>query len=194
MLFTPDVSFTAQMFSCAHKSRAAVALSKAYVHHSYYSQSGLFNCFKIVIRGLEEYDYDKARPFLILFQHILEAWQTGAPHLALLVPEWLEVFFKNVSEQLQFYQMMEVIIDWVNKVACRLPMVRTWMHANVKHWSFLSEWLSEHKEPPQYGDKRSQVMLNKPRSMASPSQYRFQMPKRIFSLNQYRKIILHSIK
>jgi len=72
VLFLPDVSFIWTLFAAAHKSRAAVALSKAYIHHSYYDPNLIKTCFTVVIQGLDEYDFDKCRPFLILFQHMLE--------------------------------------------------------------------------------------------------------------------------
>ena len=43
---------------------------------------------------------------------------------------------------------MEVAIDWVIKVAFRVPIFRDWMQANNDYWNFLIEWLKENKEPP----------------------------------------------
>ena len=67
VLFMPDVQFIQTIFAAAHKSRAAVALSQAYVHHTFYSAQQAMQVFSVVQEGLELLDYDKIRPFLILF-------------------------------------------------------------------------------------------------------------------------------
>jgi len=67
VLFNPDVQFITNLFMHAHKARAAVALSKAYVHYFFYDEAGVKKLFKIVRTGLEECDNDRIRPFLILF-------------------------------------------------------------------------------------------------------------------------------
>jgi len=54
---------------------------------------------------------------------------------------WLEVFFtKVIRENLPFYQWMEIVTDWVIKVAFRIELVRQWMHANNELWSFMIDW------------------------------------------------------
>ena len=63
----PDVNFIAGLFHAAQKSRAAVALSQAYVHFSFYNHGFAKKLFNVVLDGLENHDYDKVRPFLILF-------------------------------------------------------------------------------------------------------------------------------
>ena len=73
VLFMPDTSFIITLFEAARKSRSAVALSQVYVHYCFYSQSNAKKIFQVVCEGLEQYDYDKVRPFLILFQHMLES-------------------------------------------------------------------------------------------------------------------------
>lgn len=44
---------------------------------------------------------------------------------------------------MNFYQWMEVVIDWVIKVAFRLPLMREWMQANPEKWTYLIDWLKE---------------------------------------------------
>lgn len=34
-----------------------------------------------------------------------------------------------------YYQWMEVVTDWIIKVACRIEFVRQWMHAKPELWS-----------------------------------------------------------
>jgi len=67
VLWTPDVSFSIQLFATAHKSRAAVAFAKAYVHYGFYDEDFAKRIYHTFATGLQEYDFDKIRPFLILF-------------------------------------------------------------------------------------------------------------------------------
>ena len=67
VLFMPENSFIVSLFAAARKSRAAVALSQAYVHYSFINHDFAEKLFKVVCNGLNENDYDRVRPFLILF-------------------------------------------------------------------------------------------------------------------------------
>lgn len=73
VLFTPDTTFIVSLFEAARKARSAVALSQCYVHYSFYTQQNAEKLFQVVMTGLDMYDFDKIRPFLILFQHMLES-------------------------------------------------------------------------------------------------------------------------
>ena len=52
---------------------------------------------------------------------------------------------------------MEVVVDWVNKVALRLPLVREWMYTHPDLWTYIIEWLKEFPDPPmsQFQDRQS---------------------------------------
>lgn len=97
---------------------------------------------------------------------------------------------------------MEVVIDWVIKVAFRVPLMCDWMHKNPLVWNFLIDWLKENPLPPmeQYQDRRSAVILNKHdpnisrrAQDAKTSMYRFGN-KRNQALCFYRKNSLIQIK
>ena len=76
-LWNPAESFIVTLFGTAHKPRAAVALSKAYMHYFFYDVAGIDKLMKVVEEGMKTYDSDQTRPFLILFQHMIEAAQEG---------------------------------------------------------------------------------------------------------------------
>ena len=95
VLFMPDVTFIIQIFAAAHKSRAAVALSQAYCHISFYSPEYTKRIFDVVQSGLEQYDWDKIRPFLILFQHMLET-ANQSPTFGRAASKWLQIFFGRI--------------------------------------------------------------------------------------------------
>ena len=57
VLFTPDVHYILKLFRTAHKSRAAVALAKAYIHYSYHSPQRVEILSDIVRAGLEQSEY-----------------------------------------------------------------------------------------------------------------------------------------
>lgn len=66
------------------------------------------------------------------------------------MPQWLEEFFQNIiPAQLNFFQLMEVLIDFVIKIGLRIPEVKIWMGSNLELWSYLFEWLKANPEPPQ---------------------------------------------
>lgn len=181
VLFMPDVQFIQTIFAAAHKSRAAVALSQAYVHHTFYSPTQAMQVFSVVQEGLELLDYDKIRPFLILFQHMLEAAVVPhSPVYSRLAPKWLEAFFaKTVYPNQEFFQWMEVVTDWIIKVAFRLPLMREWMQAHPELWGYMVDWYKENNEPPRpQHDRQAAVHLNKPRTIARPSIYRYSLPRR----------------
>ena len=73
VLFAPDPEFLSKVFEAATKPRSVVALARAYMHVNYHDQEGAGKLWELVKAGLEVNDHDKLRPFLVLFQHMLEA-------------------------------------------------------------------------------------------------------------------------
>ena len=79
---------------------------------------------------------------------------------------WLQEFFeKVVRENLAYYQWMEIVTDWVIKVAFRMPLMREWMQNNLNSWDFMIEWFKQNLDAPmpQY-ERNSLVRLNKPKN------------------------------
>ena len=47
-----------------------------------------------------------------------------------------------------YYQWMEVVTDWVVKVALRTPFVQNWMRTNTESWDFMIEWFKQNLDAP----------------------------------------------
>ena len=140
---------------------------------------------------MEEMDYDKVRSFFILFQHCIEAAALGNLVLAHHVPIWLDRFFKKIEQEMQpFYLWMEVALDWIVKVAFRVPMVRDWMKANLETWQYLIDWTKVNQDLPLASDRN--MYLTKPRSTARSNNIRNKV--RTQALNFYRRHGLVMIK
>ena len=67
VLFLPQPEFIQKLFLAATKPRAVVAACKAYMHYCYHDEALAQKLFDTVKNGLCDYDYDKIRPFLVLF-------------------------------------------------------------------------------------------------------------------------------
>lgn len=91
---------------------------------------------------------------------------------------------------------MEIVSDWVIKVASRIELVRNWMQANSGKWDYMIEWYKQNPECPlpQYQDRNSLVRLNKPRNHARPSHYRYSNTNRNKGANFMRRNSLIQIK
>lgn len=181
VLFMPDYKFIASLFASAHKPRASVALSKAYVHYSFYKNSHAEVLCQAIQHGLEENDLEKAKPFLILFQHMMEAAENGCVNYRRIVPQLLDIFFaQTMLMNRNYFIMMEILIDWVIKVSLRIPFVNAWMAANQKSWHYIFDWLKQNVQPPCFNDRNNPVEMTKPTTrlsnkiqMRDSSQYKF---------------------
>lgn len=119
------------------------------MHYGYYEPDYVRNIYNVITSGLKENDYDKIRPFLILFQHFIEACQADPKNIySQSVGEFLVHFFRVVDDQSRYYQWMEVVIDWVIKVTFRVPLMANWMIENNESWLFLIDWLKQNPFPP----------------------------------------------
>lgn len=147
VLFMPTADFIAKVFYSCTKARAAVKITEAYMHWCYHDSNNANRLWETVEYGLKQYDSDRLRPYLVLFQHMLEAQATSLPYQE-LAESWLhELFTEIMPEHRGFFQWMETVIDWVIKVAFRDEFVRTWMANNGEHWAFLLDWLNKNRSP-----------------------------------------------
>ena len=191
----PDAHFIATLFASAGKARGAVALSQAYVHYSFYNADHCHRLMEVIEHGLQKYDYDKIKPFLILFQHLLEQAH-ASPVINQMAEQWIKDFFETMLlQQVVCYQLVEVVTDWVIKVAFRLPLMRDWMRANPKSWSYLIDFFKLNPEPPMLNnyDRTSNIRLTKSIN-AKISPYRYTDPIRNRAHNFYRRNCLIQIK
>ena len=95
-----------------------------------------------------------------------------------------------------YYQWIEIVTDWVVKVALRMPFVQDWMRTNTESWEFMIEWFKQNLDVPmpQYQDRNTGVRLNKPKNNVRPSQYRYQNAYRNKGMNFMRRNSLIQIK
>lgn len=193
VLFQPDPQFIEMLFAAAHKARAAVALSQAYVHYAYFDAVKMNNLFTIVRTGLENQDSARIMPFLILLQHLIECAQNGNFIIKKDLPKKLEVLFKaDLPKNQHFFQWMEVFTDWVIKVAFRVPLFREWLHQNVEiSVAPLLNFFKLYQEPPQQYHQR--LSLHKPKRV--PQESMFRNYRRLNAAHAaYRKSSLTKIK
>ena len=87
-----------KVFAAANKPRSAVSLSQAYVHYNYYRGEGIHKLIQVIFNGLNEFDYDRIKSFLILFQHMIEAADAGSVLYSSVIGKYLPVFFEKVIQ------------------------------------------------------------------------------------------------
>ena len=66
-LFMPQAQFISKLFVACTKVRPLVHLTKAYMHWCFHDTNHADKLFDTVHLGLKQYDFDKIRPFLVLF-------------------------------------------------------------------------------------------------------------------------------
>lgn len=73
--------------------------------------------------GLDHHDYDEIRPFLCLFEVLLE---TTHVNFVGKRREWLERFMEVVQNNLAYYKWMETVLEFIFKIVSKQPPVRDW--------------------------------------------------------------------
>lgn len=163
-LIMPQADFIEKFVHAASKPRSISAIAKAYIHWSYFNEQYLNKMWDTVQIGLKKYDYNKIKPFLILFQHMLEAVR-DSPAARAGMSDWLdELFSKVIKAHQSIYQWMETIIDFVIKIGHRIPDCKAWFVKNPDAVEYLLQWLKQNPEPPHsqyYGGYQSSMKMNK---------------------------------
>ena len=115
----------------ATKPSSSVSLSRAYIFHACADPELLNKLWEVVEYGLSEYDGVEVRPFLMLFQQLLQAANDGYPLFKQRMPFMLHNYFgKILKRNACFFQFMEMNLEFVFKVYNRLPLVRSYMQEN----------------------------------------------------------------
>lgn len=65
-LFIPDAKFLKRIFAEAKKSRSITAVVKCYCHFSWNDNEHFKELVNTIVHGLNDFDHDEVRPFLIL--------------------------------------------------------------------------------------------------------------------------------
>lgn len=144
-IFVPEAKFLKRFFLEAKRVRSMQAVAKAYCHHAYFDVENINELFLTVNAGLFEQDFDGIRPFLCLFQELLE--NTHA-NFAARRDDWLTRFLDCVKNNQGYFKWMEAIYEFIFKITTRIPRVRDWFYQNSDKWQFLIEWARQHQRAP----------------------------------------------
>jgi hypothetical protein len=161
----PQVDYIEKLFKAATKPRSQAAIVKGYLHWCYHNEQHMEKMWTLVVEGIRKYDFNKIKPFLLLFQFMLDA-KDSAPAQKMR-NAWMTEFYTNVIPIYQnIYQMMEVFIDFTIKIGMRIPACKQWFVQNVEAWSYLSDWVKQNSEPPmsymnQFQQQYSNIRMNK---------------------------------
>jgi hypothetical protein len=138
-IFLPEAKFLKRFVLEAKRTRSMWALAKALCHYALLDGEQYEELYRTVEAGLNDQDYDLLRPFLTLFEVLLE---TAHPSLASRRVSWLEGFIETVRNNSCYYKWMESIFEFIFKITSRNPAVREWFYNNESSWQFLVEWVS----------------------------------------------------
>ena len=119
--------------------------------------------------GLYEQDYDGIRPFLALFQEMLDS---NHQNFTQRKGEWLLRFLESIKQNQGFFKWMETIFEFIFKITTRIPRVRDWFYQNQEKWQFLIDWVRTHQRPPHPAQGNAGgIRLFKPRMQMAQAQY-----------------------
>lgn len=144
-IFIPESKFLQRFFTEAKRNRSIWAIIKAHCHYAYNDQNTVQELFKTVEFGLSKLDFDNLRPFLCLFEALLEE-----PHqnFAQNRNAWLQRYMQIVKLNQTFFKWMETNFDFIFKLVGRHDHVRNWFYTNDRAWQFLVDWVGRHQRPP----------------------------------------------
>lgn len=71
-IFVPEARFLKRFVQEAKRSRSVQALCKAHVHYAHFDGDQVEDLFRTVQAGLQDNDFDGLRPYLALFEALLE--------------------------------------------------------------------------------------------------------------------------
>lgn len=71
-LFIPDPKFLKRIISEATKNRSIGYICKTYCHYTWFNNLAYESLLKTILIGLNDFDYDHIRPFLMMASFMLE--------------------------------------------------------------------------------------------------------------------------
>lgn len=95
--------------------------------------------------GLIDQDFDCLRPFLCLFEALIDG---SCPNFNGRVPAYLQRFVDTVKLNISYYKWMEVIFEFIFKIVGKYQHVREWFYANEASWKFLIDWVGSNQRHP----------------------------------------------
>lgn len=144
-IFIPEAKFLRKYIVEAKRNRAMLALARAHCHYAASDADQVEELYKAVEAGLHDQDYDGIRPFLCLFEVLLE---TDHEHFTSRRAAWLARFIEVVSSNSGYFRWMEAAFEFIFKIVGRNAAVREWFYSNQATWQCLVEWVSQHPNAP----------------------------------------------
>lgn len=143
-VYAPGAAFLRQVFAAAKRNRSMWAVARAHCHYASHDPDLVTELFRTVQTGLEQHDYDGVRPFLCLFEVLLE---TTHANFVSKRKEWLEQFMDVVERNARYYKWMETVLEFIFKIVSKQPAVRDWFYANPAKWRCLTDWARQQGPP-----------------------------------------------
>lgn len=172
------------------------AVARAHCHYASQDPDLVAELFRTVQTGLDHHDYDEIRPFLCLFEVLLE---TTHVNFVGKRREWLDRFMEVVENNVAYYKWMETVLEFIFKIVSKQPPVRDWFYANQAKWRCLTEWARHHRPPHPAQTGANGARLLKARQnydatmMSALHQYNEVSPARSALNATYRRRRLHSM-
>lgn len=130
-IFIPEAKFLKRFIVEAKRNRSAWAVARAHCHYAYSDREQVEELFRTVEAGLNEHDYDSIRPFLCLFEVLLE---TDGENFTSRRSAWLTRFLETVKANFGYFKWMETIFEFIFKITSRNAAVRDWFYHNSNTW------------------------------------------------------------
>ena len=151
MMFCPIDKYLKVILLSAKRNRALNAAIKFQIHHALAYPRRVKELFDIVLVGLNDCDFDQLRPFLMLFEVMLEV---PDPVFSSQREKWLEAFINAAKVYQDYYKFTETIIYFILKISGRSTWVREWFYNNREKWHYIIAWFNNRPAPgPTEGQK-----------------------------------------
>lgn len=188
LMFSPPPKFLRRVFSEAKRNRSMNALIKAQIHFSQIFPQKLDVLIQTLLHGVNESDYDTVRPFLVLFEALME---NQSKEFAIKKDAWLKQFLMTVQKNSDYFRFMEVIFEFIFKITSRSQGVKEWFYSNPEQWQFLYQWLLANQKPPHPSSINGPRLFKEQRSInqydnVSASRYNFNSTYRLRKMQELK--------
>jgi hypothetical protein len=128
-IFIPEAKFLKKFIGEAKRNRSAFAVAQAHCHYAAIQPDTdqANELFATVEMGLMENDYDGIRPFLTLFEVLLE---TDHEYFTSMRGSKLGRFIQVMKANENYYKWTETVLEFVFKLVGRNQFARDWFYKN----------------------------------------------------------------
>lgn len=126
------------LFTVAYKNKAIKAMCKNHIHYAWHDPEHFLTLLNVVRLGLHEHDHSDVKPYLTLAYFLMK--NPGGERSENRLEAVMETFLESVSNNQQFYRLMEVFYEFIFKVVAALPHIMVWFGQHKEKWSFLAQW------------------------------------------------------